>query len=46
MLTKAGCQDVNVDFKTKKATLKVPAAVTDEDITKAVGGQFSAKIQN
>ena len=46
MLEKGGCQDVNVDFNSKTATCKVPAAVKDEDIEKAVVGQFSVKVKN
>ena len=46
MLEKGGFQDVNVDFKKKTATCKVPAAIKDEDIEKAVVGQFSVKVQN
>ena len=44
MLEKVGCTDVTVDAGSNTATVKVPATVTDEMITKAVGGKFGAKV--
>ena len=45
MLEKGGCEDVTIDYKTKTATVKVPAAVTDEMLSKSMSGQYSATVK-
>ena len=44
MLEKGGCEDIEIDYAGKTATMKVPTKVTDEMLTKAVTGRFSAKV--
>ena len=45
MLEKSGCEAVKVDYAAKTATVKVPAAVTDEMLAKGMSGPYSAKVQ-
>ena len=44
MLETGGAKEIEIDYAAKTATMKVPAAVTDEMATKAVRGRFTAKI--
>ena len=44
MLETGGAKEIKIDYSAKTATFDVPAAVTDEMLTKAVSGRFSAKV--
>jgi hypothetical protein len=44
MLETGGAKEIEIDYAAKTATMKVPAAVTDDMATKAVSGRFTAKV--
>ncbi len=45
MLETGGAKDIEIDYSAKTATMKIPSAVTDEMVTKAVSGRFTATVR-
>ena len=45
MLKTAGCEDIEIDYAAKTATVKVPADMNVEAVTGKVTGRFSATVK-